>query len=686
MRHFISFQKKKALYLDDLVGAAAQSTALAHELNHELMAVGFVLAKDAFDAVAALDVPQLEELYRDLIGGIRRIVGGDGHEPIYRNFPQSVLALSYERFAINALLHYWTFGRWRPEDEGHLQREFGVEPVKYKPVGLLSRAAFERIFHDLLYGQVSLSAFDKRCVDWYIDQGGGFDFSRISFKETASYVGQRLLASDARVLPTRRATTVLRIWSAFSGGDEGLKENTRFKSPSARARAVLLRTLEQCDDLEDSFKSYRERWLRLLLYLHPMTEEHRQRYPKVAEYADRLRNKPETLRTFRSRVEAAIEARDPALFALLSRRPGEFMRRLDHLVRVFGVEALHRWLELDTSFAQLVTAYNHFAGRGEAQAGRGAVLAGAGKSEFVTYKALEPLPRALVEHITDQLLERLRRFRVAELAGPVHIDRGLYYAPLATNNRASTLALDSKVIGETRRYTEGATLRMYVHWEGRSDIDLSAFSISRANEVIKVGWNATHQTGYLVYSGDNTGLAEKNAEYLDINTELIPPEIEWIITEARIFRGPDNFAGYNGTAHIGWMSRQKPEANRLWLPKTLEHAMALRNQARTAYLMAYHPRSRNIVYLDMSMGDARVSTPQDAIRMRLFLERFVTIDDGEHETDWRALNQGHVLELLSGELAGDASSAEVAFGEHTTAEQVSRLMTLARDPARPDRG
>ena len=37
-------------------------------------------------------------------------------------------------------------------------------------------------------------------------------------------------------------------------------------------------------------------------------------------------------------------------------------------------------------------------------------------------------------------------------------------------------------------------------------------------------------------------------------------------------------------------------------------------------------------------------------------------------------------------LVADASDFEVAFGEHTTAEQVSRLMTLARDPARPDRG
>lgn len=673
MRHFISFQKKKALYLQP---GDADNAALAHELNHELMAVGYVLSKDAFDAVASLDEERLTEVYRDLMTGIGQVVGGDGHEPIYRNFPQSVLAMPYQEFAINALLHYWSCGSWRPEDAESLEREFRIEAARYTPVGLLTKTTFERIFHDLLYGQVSLSAFDKACVDWFVDHGGAFDFAKIVFNETASHVGKRLLDSAVEVLPVRRATTVLRIWSAYSGGDEGLKENTRFKNPSKRQRAVLMRTLEGCTDLEDSLKSQREQWLRLLFLLHPTTARHRARYPRLADHVERLRNRPKTLRTYNGKVELAIAGKDPAVFELLAQRPGAFMRRLDHLVRVFGVEAFDAWLALKPRFDQLVTAYNHFSKRAEVQGARGAVLASAARSEFVAYKALEPLPKPLVERITEQLLNRLRRFEVGELRGAVFIDPGLYYTPLATNNRASNLALDgNRVIGTSQVYTGGATLRLYVHWEGPSDIDLSGFAISRQNAVLKVGWNAAHHAaGYIVYSGDNTGLSEKNAEYLDINTAAVPEDVDWIIVEARIFRGPSSFAGYGGTAHMGWMSRAHPEAGKHWLPKTLEHAIAMSSDARVAYLMAYHPRSKNIVFLDMSMGDDRVSTPQDAMKMRVFLERFVSLDEEGAAVSWDTLHQGHILELLAPEVTTDTAAAEVVFDERTTAEQVGHLM------------
>jgi hypothetical protein len=674
MRHFISFQKKKALYLEP---GEAQNDALAHELNHELMAVGYVLTQAAFERVASQPTDQLELIHRDLTAGLRRVVGGGGHEPIYRNFPQSVLALSYTQFVMNALIHYWTGGEWRPEDAEAMHRELALEPVELKPVGLLTETAFNRIFTDMLYSEVSLSGFDKECVDWYIDNAGNLDFARIRFKETAAYVGQRMLATASGALPIRRATTLLRIWSAHSGGDEGLKANTRFANPSTRLRTVLMATLEQCSDLEDSFKTYRGKWLRLLFFLHPMTPDHAARYPKLADFSDRLRNRPSTLQTFNSKVEALLEAKSPELFSLLAQRPGVYMRRLDHLVRTFGVEAYYQWLELAPSFAQLVTVYSHFHGRDQASAGRAAVLAGQDKSELVTYKGLEPLPSKLVEHITSLTLERLRTFSVPELAGPVYIDHSLYYVPLATNNRASSLSLDGAVIGATEKYTEQATLRLYVHWEGRNDIDLSAFMISQDNAVVKVGWNASHHAGeFVVYSGDNTGLADKNAEYIDINTAKVPAEIEWIIVEARIFRGPDNFAGYQGAAHAGWMSRQHPEANKLWLPETLSHARVLTNEGKVAYLLAYHPRSQSIVYLDLSMGQNQVSTAVDAIRMRVFLDRIASVES-DHTPSWDRLNQGHILELLAGAVTDDPAQAEIVFDAQTTAEQVSALMTQA---------
>ena len=127
---------------------------------------------------------------------------------------------------------------------------------------------------------------------------------------------------------------------------------------------------------------------------------------------------------------------------------------------------------------------------------------------------------------------------------------------------------------------------------------------------------------------------------------------------------------------MGWMSREQPEADRHWLPQTIRHAQVIANEGKVAYLMAYHPASKGIVYLDMSMGEARVSTAQDAIRMRLFLERIASVQ-ADHERSWERLNQGHILELLAGTTTDAQDHAEVVLGHDTTAEQVSALMTRA---------
>lgn len=676
MRHFISFQKNKALYLEP---GDAQHTAQAHALNHELMRHGFVLSQDAFALLASQPEHQLKKVHDDLVRGIARVVGqGDDWEPIYRNFPQSVLALSYEEFMLNALVHYWSAGAWRPQDQEHLKREFAREPTDFKRVGVISKAQFDRIFTDLLYANVSLSAFDKQCVDWHIAQGGALDFARITFNETAAHVGKRMMESALKVLPTRRATTVLRIWSAYCGGDEGLKQNTRFLNPKTSQRRLLMATLEQCTDLEDSFKTYREKWLRVLFTLHPTTRAHQHAYPQLAAYTERLRNDPKSLRTFSAKIEHALMHQDPEVFELLSARPGVFMRRLDHLVRMFGLRAVQEWLKLDVRFEQLVTVFNHFGARARPSQGRSAVLAGQGASELVTYAAQQPLEQALVDAIQALFLKRLETFKAPELAQKkTFIHPSLYYSPLATNNRASSLSLDSKVIGKTQLYEQAATLRMYVHWEGKHDIDLSGFIMQADNQIIKVGWNGAHQSsGYVVYSGDNTGLAQKNAEYLDLNTPLIGQEVEWIIVEARIYRGPETFAGFEGRAHIGWMSRQEPDANRLWLPQTLQHAMVLSSASRTAYLMAYHPATRTIVYLDMAMGAGAVSTAQDAIRMRIFLNTMIDLET-ENEVAWDRLHQGHLIEMLAGQTTGSLKDADVVFDDNTPAERVSLLMSAS---------
>jgi hypothetical protein len=196
-------------------------------------------------------------------------------------------------------------------------------------------------------------------------------------------------------------------------------------------------------------------------------------------------------------------------------------------------------------------------------------------------------------------------------------------------------------------------------------------------EIVKVGWNAQYsQRDWMVYSGDNTGYADQNAEYIDINTQSMPPTVSWVIVEARIFRGPLSFKQYNGKVKMGWMNRTFPEASNLWLPETTAHAMVLNNDARVAYLMAYHPVTNNIVYLDMSMGESEVSTEDDAKKFLIFLNRCIALDDGQ-DIQWKKLQQGHVLHLLSGKVVDKLEDADITFDANTTQEQVASIVRLA---------
>jgi len=674
MKHFIGFIKKKGLFI-----AKGDDTNhdLVDQINHELMKVGYVMTHDLHEVLSTQTKDTLNEVYNDLISGIRKVVGDSGYEPIYKNFPQSVLELSYSEFLINAIMHYWTFGSWRPEDSEYINREFKLEAINYKPVGLLSEDEFNSIFSNIAYSGTSISSFDKEALDYYINNGGVFDLSKISFKETLAYVGKRLMDSENTVvLGTKNATDVLRLWAAYSGGDEGLKANTKFLKPSNKQSEVLRNTLEACYNLEDSFKTYREPWLRVLFYLNPMTKRNRAKFPTLYSYTLALRNDPKSLETFNSKVERLIKEKDQGIFGLLKNRQGVFTRRLDHLVRVFGIVAIEKYIEASPSFINLVTTYNHFSKRDQVESGRGAILADQSKSSVVTYDALEPLDAELVATIKSKVLTAISTHKSKDLEGKkTYIDRSMYYTPLAMNNRASSLALDSKVNGTVVPYTGKNTIRMYVHWHGTSDIDLSGMVIANDNGVSKIGWNGKHVlTDSIVYSGDNTGYSQTNAEYMDINVDKLPSNTEWILINAYIYRGPNSFKGYKGKCFAGFMEVDYPTANSHWQPENLNNAIVLNNGARNAYLMAFHVPSKNLVYLDMELGSAsNVATAEDALKMRMFLEKIATIDDGG-EVKWDRLNQGHLLQLLSSEIS-PKEEADLIFDETTKLEEVSRILS-----------
>ncbi|MEJ2579549.1 MAG: RING-HC finger protein, partial [Kineosporiaceae bacterium] len=157
------------------------------------------------------------------------------------------------------------------------------------------------------------------------------------------------------------ATDVLRVLAVRSGGDPGLTSVPRLAAVPRPVRRALLAALDRVPPatLVEDLGRHRTLWVHAAERLHPF--EYARRFPTAAAAFAVLRRTPlprtgpvaeavaaagfpvsggrATSYGFGHAVEQALAAPDvPEAVRLLTGRPGEFLRRLDHLLRV-GVAA-----------------------------------------------------------------------------------------------------------------------------------------------------------------------------------------------------------------------------------------------------------------------------------------------------------------------------------------------------------
>lgn len=670
MKHFISLQKKKGLFINNKDNENNQG--IVHRLNHELMGFGFVLNKNLFEALSTLSVEDIQSIYNDLISNLKKSYGEGGYQPIYKNFPQSVKNMSYEEFYLNAILYYWTNGVWSPDDSEYIEREYKIEPTEYKELTLLTEKEYNNIFYDIVYSNSSISTWDKDIINWFLENTDlEVSISKIKFKEILAFVAKAMLDNrNISKLSTKNATDILRIVSAYCGGDEGLKENTRFKNLKRFQKRMILNTLNECYNLEEAFKTHREKWLRLLFYLNPTTPQNFKNYPAVAEYSSKLRNNPKELKTFNSYVEGYIENKDETVFELLKNRMGVFSRRLDHLVRVFGGKAIDEFLSGNPNLKQRIEVYNHFKDRDKEVEGRSAILASASVSNVVTYKSLEPMDSKLVEYIRKTVLKG-----ITPQLKKVYIDPVLYYRPMDTNTRANNFSINERAKGTVEKIEgDQNVVRCFVHWEGFNDIDLSAMCIRNDNTVIKVGWNGDHTENGVTYSGDNIGTKSKNAEYIDVDfSDDGIKSYNWIILDANVYSGP-KYKNWERPVYTGWELRKYPEANSHWLPDNLSNVSKIISNSSNAYLLALHVPTKSIIYLDVSSERSNITRPEDALKMQVYLNKYLPNTENKEEINWDLINQGHILHLISEEVVDNKENADIIFDEDSTWENIAKYL------------
>lgn len=573
-------------------------------IQAEFMRLGFVLSREATDVLSTLPERSLQEFYADVLPILASLKGDDVvYEPMYPNFPQQVMEASDAELFLNAILHYWTFGQWKPEYQ-KLARDFHLESVKFREVGVVGDREFRQIFKRLLSSNDSLSKTDRTAVEWFLRNEEGLEFPDMKFKETLCFVASVLLdqRKDIVGLP-KTATDVLRIATALADGDISLAKNTKFPSFPRRVRRALCECLRNMRIDTDDLLRHRGKFVRLFHALHVGEFG----LHEVAAVARDRSIKPQT---WRGKVETAITKRDLSeAVALLSKRPGEFARRLDHLFRLSDdknaaqVAAQFGGVADRVPTRILLQLMGHARKRREETSKRVVMPKGGTQRAYMLRNTLPPIP----EVASDQLQLSCRQNlldRFAELPemGKVFIDSRLDGCPIPTQMRSASEGLFQVARGTRLPIGDDkGTLRFFIYWVG-SDIDLSA-SLHDAdlNMIERIAYTNLRSDRYeACHSGDITHAPNGAAEFIDITIDkAVKFGARYVAMNVLVYHGP-SFKEHE-TVYAGWMTREKPNSNEIFDPKTVEQRVSLTSESRNAIPVLFDLVERKAIWVDLAL-------------------------------------------------------------------------------------
>ena len=619
-------EQRDLISLDKLNGIAIGKSAYGGSnqatmsLNAEMMRLGYIMSNELFDRISTLQTENLVLLYNRLIPVLRKFKGDDvSYVPMYPNFPTQVMEASDFELWANAMFHYWTFGQWRP-DYVKVQKEFAFENTNFIEIGVVSNDAFMEIFTSLLGSNDSLSEKDVNTVKWFLNNFSGnelvFPINGIPFKENMCIAAVHMFKRQIRDQYTEKVmimrmlemiktpTDLLRIITEINEGDVSLATNTKFKSLPRKQRRIFTKVLEAVINEED-IQRHRNKWNRLFHNLH--VGEYSQ---KVADIARKVRSNKK-LETTNGKVQEFIKDNNiPHAVELLMERPGDFARRLDHLMRICNNIGREYWIHIlvndfikvapQVSTKVLMQLIGHFNARNTL-------------TERVVFPKGNVQKAYLLDgnlpKIDDNDLHRLKsgirntlidRFRDFEPLGKVWIEDAMGKCPLPAQQRSASEGKDTVARGTRLPIGDDSTLRLFIYWVGQ-DIDLS---VTIHDENFKnlghVSYTNLRESKYGAYhSGDITRAPNGASEFIDLDiNKMLKHGARYVVMSVYVFSGPD-FVEHE-KCYAGWMTRSEPNSNEIYEPKTVQSKVDLASESRNAIPVVFDLETREAIWTDLS--------------------------------------------------------------------------------------
>lgn len=630
----IILRRKNRVFINDDDMLKSLSAAVGEKnkqivatMNKNIEVFGYTMSEALFDKLVHMKAKNREVMYNTLVNGLKEITGADRvYNPMYPNFPESVMEKDDFELYFNAIVHYWSFGTLLPyEEKKERVPLFNVAKVKVLEAG--SFDDLNDIFNNLCASKTSLSKSDVEDMIFILNSAKVTLPDEIPFKENAACVCRLLVDTgvDTDGYLCRKyiktATDVLRLVTAMSDGDVSLAENTKFRNLKRGERRIIMNLLAGCGNAAEDMSRYAGRWIRVGEKLHPGEFAKNERYTKAVQAFGVIRNDGK-IKSFAGRVDAAVASGDVnTVVSLLKKRPGEFARRIDFLLRTFDKDADRKAVIMsfasvakDVSSTVLLQVREHFINKLDGSDDMRVFFpkGNLARSYYVKNNKTKTIPEdvmKMVIAVCESTLVNIYGNR--EFLGKVYIDEALknYTVPFSLRSAGKTMTAVSR--GSRIAIDDSAKIiRPFIWWTNTKD---NIIDVDLSVAVFADNWDCLEHVSYtnlkssrfgICHSGDITNGGpvdgEGVAEFIDLDIEkALSAGARYAAFNVYNF-SDENFSKMEHAA-FGFMTRNDMKSGEIFEPSTVKQRMDLASATTTCIPVIFDLRERVFIWCDMAL-------------------------------------------------------------------------------------
>lgn len=630
----IILRRKNRVFINDndmlksLSGAAGEKNKqIVATMNKNIEVFGYTMSEALFDKLVHMKAKSREVVYDILVNGLKEITGADKvYNPMYPNFPESVMKKDDFELYFNAIVHYWSFGTLLPYEEKEERAPlFNTAKVKVLEAGSFND--LNDIFNNLCASKTSLSKNDVDDMIFILNSVKVTLPDEIPFKENAACVCRLLVDTgvdtDGSLCKkyVKTATDILRLITTMSDGDVSLAENTKFRNLKRSERRIIMNLLAGCGNAAEDMNRYAGRWIRVGEKLHPGEFAKNERYTKVVQAFGVIRNDGK-IQSFAGKVDAAVASGDVnAVVSLLKKRPGEFARRIDFLLRTFDKDADRKTVIMgfasvakDVSSTVLLQVREHFINKLNGNDDMRVFFpkGNLARSYYVKNNKTETVSEdamKMVIAVCESALVNIYGNR--EFLGKVYIDEALknYTVPFSLRSAGKTMTAVSR--GSRIAIDDSAKIiRPFIWWTNTKD---NIIDVDLSIAVFADDWNCLEHVSYsnlessrfgICHSGDITNGGpvdgEGVAEFIDLDIEkALSAGARYAVFNVYNFSN-ENFSKMEHAA-FGFMTRNDMKIGEIFEPSTVKQRMDLASATTTCIPVIFDLKERVFVWCDMAL-------------------------------------------------------------------------------------